>query len=77
MNAPSKDYQRGYAAGKRKAAIPDTETRKERVFLACLEMALKHCSGWQIAGEPIRNAEGYCKLARVFAENGISEIERL
>lgn len=80
-------YSKGYAAGRAKhgddiAALEREIARlrhldveqKERVYMQCLEMALKHCAGWQIGGKTINNAEGYCKLAKVFAENSISEL---
>ena len=81
----SADYQRGYAAGKRKSIVENTrltgerktaieniQTQEERVFLRCLDMVMKHCRGWTINDVTINNAEGYCKLASIFAKNGIS-----
>lgn len=84
MSTESKDYQRGYAAGFRKDAKDARilqyqqvrEAMQERVFLKCLELVLEHCHGWQIAGNKINNAEGYCTLAKVFAVNAISKISQ-
>lgn len=76
----STDYQKGYQAGRRKteadiAIINSLETRNERVYLACLKMALEHCNGWAFGDEKINNAEGYCKLAAIFAKHSISKIK--
>lgn len=80
----SKDYQKGYAAGRKKVASEIDELKrlkmavdekKERVYMRCLEMTLKHCSGWRISGKAINNAEGYCRLAKIFADNAISEMD--
>lgn len=77
------DYQRGYAAGRKKAEKELEELRllrmaidekNERVYMKCLEMTLKHCGNWQIGKKQISNAEGYCRLAKIFADNAISEI---
>ncbi len=89
MSDETKDYSRGYDAGKRRSATEVTqlkaelrtlgkmaESQKERVYIACLEMALKHCSGWQLDKKEINNAEGYCRLARIFMDNSISEISK-
>jgi hypothetical protein len=87
MPEQTKDYQRGYVAGRKKTEA-DIQTEKEahdrlnsikalqreRVYLACLNMALQHCSNWSIGGEKIKDAAGYCKLAKVFAENSITNI---
>lgn len=81
------EYQRGYAAGRRKherdiKALKKqvselsfkSNERQERIFMQCLEMTLKHCDGWTIGGAKIDNAERYCRLAKVFADNAISEL---
>jgi hypothetical protein len=75
----SRDYQRGYAAGRRRLdhevrAIDLTNARRERVYLKALELALEHCDGWSINGKKIDNAEGYCTLAKFFADNLISKM---
>lgn len=62
------EYARGYAAGRRKAAI----THDEALMLEALDIALRNCSGWTIGGKPIRNGTGYVKLARVFVDNLLS-----
>lgn len=36
-----------------------------------LEMVLKHCNNWTIGEKPINDAEGYCKIAKVFADKAI------
>ena len=76
----SLEYQRGYVAGrKRRKTDLDAEearkNRKERVYLKCLELVLKHCSNWSLGGEKLSSAEGYCRLAKIFADNSISKIE--
>lgn len=48
--------------------------QRERVFLRCLEMALRDCSGWRVGGEEIKDAKGYCRLAGIFANEAISNI---
>lgn len=71
----SNDYQRGYQSGRRKNKDEIDITQKERVYLACLALALEHCSGWRVDGKTINNVEGYCTLADVFAKNSISKIK--
>jgi hypothetical protein len=88
----TKEYQRGYAAGRKKGKEDFAEEmgrvlgelelvkkakadeRRERVFMQCLEMTLKHCSNWQIGGQAVDNAEKHCKLAGIFAKHSISEM---
>jgi hypothetical protein len=77
----SKDYAKGYSAGRKygERAIERTrreceETRQERVYLACLDLALKHCSNWRIDDKEVKDCIGYSKLAKVFADNAISRI---
>lgn len=49
-------------------------SKDERVFFRCLEIVLQNCSDWKIGKKPITDAEGYCHLARVFADNSIDVI---
>ena len=49
-------------------------TKKERIYMQCLELSLKHCSGWSIGGKKINDSEGYCALAKAFADNSISKV---
>jgi len=71
----SLEYQKGYRAGRRKLLQKERELRKERVYLKCLDMALKYCSGWGINKKEINNAEGFCQLAKIFADNSISKLD--
>jgi len=85
MSSNDPNYQKGYDAGRRWAekAIRRLEiqvdrleqnsqqSKHERAYYQCLDLALKHCSGWTIGGEKINNSEGYCKLADVLARNAI------
>lgn len=79
------DYRKGYNAGKMKAKSETNKLQteiaqlkgnvapqRERVYMKCLELVLKHCRDWDMAGEKIVSAGGYCKLAKVFADNSIS-----
>lgn len=69
------DYQRGYAAGRRKGR-EDAERgdQRERVYLRSLELVMTHCgNGWTIGDKEVNNAEMYCKLARSFADHAINE----
>jgi hypothetical protein len=80
MAEQSSDYQKGYAAGRKKtvadmALITSMPSKDERVYLACLAVVLEHCKGWTIGDKPIKDAEGYCTLARVFADNSIGKIK--
>ena len=50
--------------------------QKERVFMQCLEMAVKDCHGWTIDGQKVNNAELYCELANAFAKCAISKINQ-
>lgn len=85
------EYQRGYAAGQRLAnkkikrleveledlakEFSASAKQNERVYLSCLEMAVKHCHGWKIGDEKVNNTQMYCKLAKSFADNSISILE--
>lgn len=40
-----------------------------------LELVLKHCNNWQFGKKPINDAEGYCRLAKIFADHSISELD--
>lgn len=74
------DYQKGYVAGKRKSdkdiAKLKADEREERIYMKCLELALNNCNHWKIGKKPIDNAEGYCRLAKIFADNSIAELDR-
>ena len=79
MSIDGADYAKGYAAGRKclKQARADRaaeliELRRERVFMKSLELTLKHCSGWRIEGKTINNAQGYCRLAKIFADHAIT-----
>ena len=82
------EYSRGYQAGIKKNAKDlesvqsdlrqlklSAESKNERVYMKSLELALKHCGGWGIGGKPIKNAQGYCQLAKIFADNSIAEMD--
>lgn len=80
MGTESNEYQKGYAAGRRRADADDLARerlarRKERVFMQSLELTLKHCKGWQINGKTISSAEGYCTLAKIFAQHAITALD--
>ncbi len=81
------EYSRGYQAGVKKNAKDleiaqrdlrqvklSVERKDERVYMKCLELALKHCDGWKIDDKKINNTKGYCRLAKEFADNSISEM---
>ncbi|MES1989266.1 MAG: hypothetical protein V4440_14775 [Pseudomonadota bacterium] len=87
MSSESAVYQRGYIAGRKKTEadlnkereISDRlnnfrEMQKERIYMACLELALKHCNEWAVGGKKVDSADGFCKLAKVFADNSITKI---
>ena len=74
-------YQKGYAAGNKNKKNEELDRfhkdnldRYERVYLNCLELSLVNCNGWTIKGEKIKDAKGYCDIAKVFADNSISHI---
>ena len=82
------EYSRGYNAGRNKHAKDlrvaqeelrllklNIEDRNERIYMKCLKLALEHCSGWTVGGERIKNAQGYCQMAKIFADNSISEMD--
>ena len=81
----TQEYSRGYQAGRKKnekdvVKLQDelrllkvkADERQERIYMQSLELALKHCGDWRIGKEPINNAEGYCKVAKIFADNAIT-----
>ncbi len=81
----TQEYSRGYQAGRKKnekdvAKLQDelrllkvkTDDRQERIYMQSLDLALKHCAGWQLGKKPVTTAEGYCKIAKVFADNSIT-----
>lgn len=79
------EYQKGYQAGRKRSARDVEELkqmrlaldeRNERVYMKSLELALKHCGDWRIGKKPINDAEGYCKLAKIFADNSISILDK-
>lgn len=84
-SSQTSDYQRGYARGKKSAdkALLDEvrelrrqvsalqDAKRERVYLSCLDTVLRNCKGWKIGFEPIKDAKGYCTLAKVFTDNSI------
>ena len=88
MSAANGEYTKGYNAGKRfyarelaqlkeevKVLRGDrSQSRRERVYLHNLETVLKHCGGWRIEGERIHNADGYCRLAKIFTDAAIKEM---
>lgn len=82
MTTDKKDYQAGYVAGRRKteADIAKIESaitlKKERIYLACLDMVLKNCSNWLLDKAPVNDAKSYCRLAKIFANIAISEIDK-
>ena len=51
--------------------LADKPTKQERVFMQCLDMTLRNCDGWTIGKKKINDAEGYCKLAKIFADNAV------
>jgi hypothetical protein len=83
------EYKKGYALGKKSAdkallsevtelrrKVLDLSTEKrERVYLGCLDAVLRNCSGWLVGGEKINDAKGYCKLAKIFADNSIEVLK--
>lgn len=53
------------------------QSQQERVYLECLKMTLEHCKNWSFGDERINDAEGYCKLAKIFAQHSIRKIKQL
>ena len=78
MSAES-DYQKGYAAGRRKAEKDYNATlerlgteRYERIFMQCLNTVVAHCGPhWKVHEEKVDCAERYCELAKIFADSSI------
>ena len=84
----SRQYSKGYAAGKRyvnsdvlelrreikRLQAENTEKREERVYFKALELTLQHCEGWSVGKKPIKDVEGFSMLAKLFAD---AAIERL
>ena len=77
------EYQRGYQAGIRRSNKDRQELeklklaldeQKERIYMKSLELVLKHCTNWTIGSKEINDAQGYCKLAKIFADNSISKL---
>ncbi len=86
--ANSKECSRGYQAGRAKSnrdinalqkLVIELEVksneRQERVYMQCLALALNHCDNWTIGKKKINDADGYCSLAKVFADNSISKLD--
>ena len=85
----TKDYGKGYAAGRRyidremmdlrrqvrELERTAVEKRAERIYFKSLELVLAHCNGWKIGDKPINDAVGYSTLAKIFADNAIERIE--
>lgn len=85
----TKDYSKGYTAGRKyvdnevmelrreivRLERVAVEKREERVYFKALELVLAHCNGWQIDKKPINNAERYSHLAKIFADHAIEHIE--
>lgn len=80
----AREYQRGYQAGRKRRDIDAEEikllrvkldSRKDDIYMKCLELSLKYCGNWKIGKEPINNVGMYCKLAKIFLDNSISEID--
>lgn len=77
--AERRGYNKGYRAGKKAAPPPDpaVEAHKERVYLACLDLALKHGSGWKVDGKEMNSGDMYTLLARRWAERALREMRAL
>jgi hypothetical protein len=73
----SSEYQKGYRAGQNKILKQRKIEQKERIYMQCLELSIKHCHNWSFGKKSINNSERYCRLAGIFAENSISEINDL
>jgi len=85
----TKDYSKGYSAGRRyvdsevldlRREVRDlqrtaVEKREERIYFKALELVLAHCHGWQMDKKPIDNAQRYSKLAKIFADHAIEHME--
>ncbi len=77
------EYQKGYVAGRKKADKDRKELKalrlaldeqKERVYMKCLELVVRECGGWAIDSKEIKNAQGYCSLAKIFADTSIFKL---
>lgn len=87
----TKDYQKGYAAGRRyidnsvlelrrevaRLERENHEKKQERIYFAALNTVLAHCRNWQLGGKEITTGEGYNELAKIFAKHAISNIDEL
>ena len=86
---PSKEYSRGYNAGRRHseqllndmrqkiAELRSNQlTKQEKVYLHCLSMVLEQCGDgrWKVEGHTVDNAQKYCKLAKSFADQSLKEM---
>jgi len=86
------DYQKGYKAGRKRSTVDAKEMqelrfkneklrqamndRRDNIYMQCLDMTLNHCNGWSIGDKTINSAEGYCRLAKIFADNSISTLSK-
>jgi predicted DNA-binding protein (UPF0251 family) len=50
---------------------------KRKVFNNSLSLVLQHCRNWTIDGKEIKDAAGYCVLARIFTKESIAAIDDL
>ena len=87
-SAETREYSKGYAAGRRKVSADDMDLRrqirelqedreqirKERVYFHCLQIVLQDCTNWKFGEDEINNAERYSRLAQIFAKEAISRI---
>jgi hypothetical protein len=69
MSAKSADYQKGYAAGRRRVAREDTQSyiyaKKQEFRNQALLMAFPvfFGQGWNVGGKPARDIDAYVTLA--------------
>jgi hypothetical protein len=87
----NRNYAKGYQAGRRyidkevlelrrevaRLERVQHEKRQERIYFAALNSVLAHCRNWSMDDKPITTGEGYNKLAKIFAQHAISNIEEL
>lgn len=87
----TKDYSRGYSAGRRhvdseiidlRRQVRDlertaVEKREERIYFNALNTVLAHCPNWSLSGKPINSGEAYGELAKIFAQHAITNIEEI
>lgn len=87
----NRNYAKGYRAGRayvdkevlelrrevQRLERESHEKQQERIYFNALNTVLAHCHGWQLDKKPINSGEGYSKLAKIFAQHAISNIEEL